>query len=80
MTPEPIWQPTATLTINPKATTYINVRSVTTYRWKPYKPDGQRQMRAQGRWQRAKEPDGWENCAAPVGEWAPNVAREVEHG
>lgn len=34
-------------------------------RWKPYKPDGQRQMKAKGRWQRMNEYGGWENCEKP---------------
>lgn len=57
---------------------YVNVRvtTVTTYRWKPYKPDGARQMRAKGRWQRARDPDGWENAKLPPdGEWVPNPAK-----
>lgn len=72
------WQPTSTLAdaLDPNVTTYINVRTTTTYRWKPYKPDGQRQMKARGRWQRAQEPDGWENCSAPAGEWIPNPPKD----
>jgi hypothetical protein len=52
--------------------TYINVRTTTTntYRWLAYKPDGARQMRAKGRWQRATE-YGWENCSKPDGEFVP---------
>lgn len=46
--------------------TYINVRSVTTYRWLAYKPDGVRQMKKAGRWQIATE-HGWENAALPEG-------------
>ena len=34
-------------------------------RWKPYKPDGQRQMKAKGRWQRMNEYGGWWNCEKP---------------
>jgi hypothetical protein len=70
------WRPISEL--NPTGTTYINVRTVavTTYRWKPYKPDGARQMGAKGRWQRARDPDGWENARLPPdGEWVPNPAK-----
>lgn len=38
------------------------------YRWEPYKPDGQRQMKAKGRWQRqvgSGEYWRWENCERP---------------
>lgn len=68
------WLPTSALNIDPRATTYIAVRTtdVTTYRWKPYKPDGARQMKAQGRWQRAEGAGDfvrWSNCPAPDGEW-----------
>ena len=35
------------------------------YRWKKYKPDGQRQMKAAGRWQRYNGHGGWENSEAP---------------
>lgn len=34
-------------------------------RWQPYKPDGQRQMRAKGRWQRMNDYSGWDNCEKP---------------
>jgi hypothetical protein len=34
-------------------------------RWKPYKPEGQRQMKRKGRWQRMSEYGGWENCDTP---------------
>lgn len=46
-----------------EATEHFNVR------WEPYKPDGQRQMKAKGRWQR-QEGSGdywkWSNCDRPV--------------
>jgi hypothetical protein len=67
------WRPTSEL--RPTDTMYVNVRvtTVTTYRWKPYKPDGARQMGVKGRWQRAREYDGWENAKLPPdGEWVPN--------
>ena len=67
------WRPTSEL--HPAAGMHINVRtvSITTYRWKPYKPDGARQMGVKGRWQRARDPDGWENARLPMdGEWVPN--------
>ena len=37
-------------------------------RWEPYKPDGQRQMKAKGRWQRQVWRGDffrWENCDRP---------------
>lgn len=39
------------------------------YRWEPYKPDGQRQMKAKGRWQRQVGSGDywrWENCDRPA--------------
>jgi hypothetical protein len=54
---EPAWRPIQDAPATPG--TYINVRSVTTYRWLAYKPDGVRQMRKAGRWQIATE-HGWE--------------------
>lgn len=39
------------------------------YRWEPYKPDGQRQMKAKGRWQRQVGSGDywrWENCERPA--------------
>ena len=39
-------------------------------RWEPYKPDGQRQMKAKGRWQeQAVSGDywRWQNCDRPAG-------------
>lgn len=39
------------------------------YRWKKYKPDGQRQMKAAGRWQKATSNGdwfSWENCEPPA--------------
>jgi len=34
-------------------------------RWRPYKPDGKRQMKRAGRWQRMNDYGGYENCDAP---------------
>lgn len=49
-----------------KAGTYINVRSTTTYRYQPYKPDGARQMGRRGRWQKVQsEYGGWANADLP---------------
>lgn len=76
MTVDRIWKPMSDLSINPNETTYINVRTEWTYRWLPYKKDGRRQMKAQGRWQRATE-YGYENCSQPAGEWTPNVPKDV---
>lgn len=51
---------------------YIQVRSVTTWRWLPYKPDGQRQMKRRGRWQRAASYMGFENAVLPEeADWQP---------
>jgi len=48
----------------PEDGTYI--LGAVTYRYKAYKPDGQRQMRAKGRWQKAVGMYGkWENCERP---------------
>lgn len=57
----------------PKSGQIINVRSVTSYKWTPYKPDGRRQMGVAGRWQRAGSYAGWDNANLPEnGEWTPN--------
>lgn len=69
----PAWRPMSEAPEVPG--TYINVRSVTSYRWLAYKPDGARQMRAKGRWQRATE-WGWQNCDKPDGEWIPIPPKE----
>ena len=77
---ERIWKPSSERTIDRTKTVYIDVREITTYRWKPYKPDGQRQMKAQGRWQKATgigDYTTWTNCAVPDGEWAPNEPKEL---
>jgi hypothetical protein len=69
------WKPASELSVNPRVTTCIDVREVTTYRWKPYQPDGARPVRAQGRWQRATGSGDyirWVNCQRPLGEWSPN--------
>ena len=60
------WRPTTEAPEIPG--TYINVRTVNTYRWLAYKADGARQMGKSGRWQRATE-HGWENAALPEGGW-----------
>lgn len=39
------------------------------YRWKAYKPEGQKQMGVSGRWQIANEFGGWDNCEKPDGEF-----------
>lgn len=54
----------------------IDVRTTQTYRWLPYKPDGRKQMKADGRWQEATE-YGWKNCSAPAGEWKLNLPIET---
>lgn len=44
---------------------HIEALEPVTYRWEPYKPDGQRQLKAKGRWQRRVESGDywrWENC------------------
>lgn len=63
------WRPIETGSDEPEYR-YIDVRHVTGYRWVPYKPDGRRQMKKPGRWQRATE-YGWENDELPEGEWRP---------
>ena len=68
------WKPVSELPVNPRVTTIIDVREVTTYRWQPYKSDGARPTRAQGRWQRAISSGDyvrWVNCPRPLGEWSP---------
>jgi hypothetical protein len=50
----------------------------TTFRYLKYKPDGQRQMKRDGRWQRASE-YGWENCHSPP-EWWQHVPKEWPNG
>ncbi len=62
----------------PEDGSYINVRSVTTYRYLLYKPDGRRQMGTRGRWQSATE-HGWANAALPaLADWKPNAPIEPE--
>lgn len=70
------WQDISTA---PKSGQIINVRSVTSYKWTPYKPDGRRQMGVAGRWQRAGSYAGWDNATLPErGEWTLN--RPVKPG
>lgn len=76
MTDNREWKPMSELTIAPGQTLYFDVREVTTYRWLPYKSDGRRQMKASGRWQVGND-YGWENCSTPIGEWTPNIPKEV---
>lgn len=38
-------------------------------RWKAYKPQGQKQMKRKGRWQRMNEYAGWDNCETPSEIW-----------
>jgi hypothetical protein len=43
---------------------------VASVRWEPYKPDGQRQMKAKGRWQECQMSGDfhrWANCDRPTG-------------
>lgn len=49
----------------------IEVRSISTYRFQLYKPDGVRKMRRRGRWQRLNEHGTWENAELPMGEFKP---------
>lgn len=47
---------------------FTDVRHVTV-RWEPYKPDGQRQMKAKGRWQEQVGSGDywrWQNCDRPA--------------
>ena len=65
------WRPISEAEAKPG---YINVRSVTTYRWLPYKPDGARQTKKAGRWQVCGEYGGWTNADLPEGaEFIPNI-------
>lgn len=67
------WQPTSSAPAKPGD--YIEVRSVTVYRWLPYKPDGARQMKKKGRWQ-AHDGYGFTNEELPENaEWRPLPAR-----
>ncbi|PRD42077.1 hypothetical protein C5748_18135 [Phyllobacterium phragmitis] len=51
--------------------TFVTVKEVhTAYRWKAYKPDGARQMKKPGRWQKQvwhSDFFKWENCEDPEG-------------
>lgn len=59
------WLPIATA---PKdGTVVVSHRSV---RYLPYKPDGKRQMKTEGRWQEHNG-YGWENCKEPPTGWMP---------
>lgn len=51
--------------------TPIYMRTVSVYRFKPYKPSSQQFKRGEkGRWQEMNEYGGWENCPHPLGnEW-----------
>lgn len=49
-------------------------------RWKAYKPDGQRQMKKKGRWQRMNEYGGWDNCERPDAVFAEPPTIEPEDG
>lgn len=63
------WQPADTA---PKSGEPFQVRVVQTFKWSPYKPDGQRQMGVKGRWQQSGEYGGWTNAPLhPTYEWAP---------
>lgn len=74
--PSDAWQPIATTPPDGHLVQHVNVRSVSTYRYLPYKPDGRRQMKADGRWQ-IHTGYGWTNAPLPEGaEWTP--ARSVE--
>lgn len=46
------------------------------YRFLPYKPEGKRQMKADGRWQRWNG-YGWENSAPPES-WMPAARAAIE--
>lgn len=78
MTAEPdprTWHPTADLKPGTAITVDVCWTTTNTFRWKPYKPSGARQMQAKGRWQRATE-YGWVNAPLPDGEWTLNEAKE----
>ena len=53
---------------------------VVSVRWEPYKPDGQRQMKAKGRWQEqvgAGDYWRWQNCERPS---PPMMGKEKNNG
>jgi hypothetical protein len=50
------------------------IASYRSVRYLPYKPDGKRQMRAEGRWQESNGYGGWENCKEDPAEWRPFYA------
>lgn len=70
------WRPMSEVPTDGKP---IKVRVVTTYKWTPYKPDGQRQMKAKGRWQTLRsEYGGWINADLPEeGQWMPYPGRSA---
>lgn len=48
---------------------HLDQAEMQSYRFEPYKPDGQRQMKAKGRWQRCVATGDyhrWENCERPT--------------
>lgn len=70
------WRPLSEVPTDGKP---IKVRVVTTYKWTPYKPDGQRQMKTKGRWQTLRsEYGGWINADLPEeGQWMPYPGRSA---
>ena len=57
---------------------WIEVRGVDVYRWLPYKPDGARQMKKAGRWQK-HDGYGFTNAELPEGaEWRPVSSTDAQ--
>ena len=62
----------------PQDGSWFTIMEPVTYRWKPYKPDGVRQMGRNGRWQRMRvngDWHSWENCEQPNGATVESVYR-----
>jgi hypothetical protein len=63
----------------PKDGSVFTTLTPKSYRWKRYKPDRAKQMKAEGRWQQCVFQGDffkWENCGDPVGEIT--ETREIE--
>lgn len=59
------WQPIESA---PRDGTPLRIRTCEVMRWLAYKPDGARQMKKAGRWQK-HDGFGWANCPDPSGPW-----------